>query len=110
HISFARAEVNRMVSVLRRTPLGRVLLAANRVALALAAPALVRLMLNPGVYRSVGLDPTRARRAAMANPHYRRSVTWMGERIVGFLTEAGMIKGPLTKALWRRSYLLGADR
>jgi P-aminobenzoate N-oxygenase AurF len=109
HISFARAEVNRMVSILRRTLLGRVLLAANRVGLALAAPALVRLMLHPGVYRSVGLDPKRARKVAMANPHYRRSVAWMGERIVGFLTEAGMIKGPLTKALWRRSYLLGAD-
>jgi hypothetical protein len=31
----------------------------------------------------------------------------MGERLVGFLTEAGMIRGWLTTALWRRSGLLG---
>jgi hypothetical protein len=30
----------------------------------------------------------------------------MGERLVAFLTEAGMIRGVLTKALWRRAYLL----
>jgi hypothetical protein len=34
----------------------------------------------------------------------------MGERIVGFLTEAGMIKGAVTTALWRRSLLLGPER
>lgn len=105
HISFARAEVTRMVPKMRRVPL-----AVNRVALALAAPFLVRLMLNPEVYRSVGLDPKQARKVAQRNPHYQQSLRWMGERIVGFLTEAGMIKGVLTKALWRRSHLLGADR
>jgi len=102
HISFARAEVNRMVP-----KLGRIELALNRVALALAAPSLVRLMLHPDVYRAVGLDPKQARKAARANPHHRQSIRWMGERIVGFLTEAGMIRGVVTKALWRRSFLLG---
>jgi len=102
HISFARAEVNRMVP-----KLGWIELALNRVALALAAPSLVRLMLHPDVYRAVGLDPKQARKAARANPHHRQSIRWMGERIVGFLTEAGMIRGVVTKALWRRSFLLG---
>jgi len=102
HISFARAEVNRMVP-----KIGRIELALNRVALALAAPSLVRLMLHPDVYRAVGLDPKQARKAARANPHHRQSIRWMGERIVGFLTEAGMIQGVVTKALWRRSFLLG---
>ncbi|WP_028922357.1 AurF N-oxygenase family protein [Pseudonocardia acaciae] len=110
HISFARAEVTRMTSILRRSVLGRVVLAANRLGLALAAPGLVRLMLHPDVYRAVGLDPKQARKVAKANPHHRESVRWMGERMVNFLTEAGMIKGPLTKALWRRSLLLGAGR
>jgi hypothetical protein len=105
HISFARAEVNRMVR-----KMGRVELAVNRVALALAAPSLVRLMLHPDVYQGVGVDPKRARKAARANPNYQQSIRWMGERIVGFLTEAGMIKGVVTKALWRRSFLLGPDR
>jgi hypothetical protein len=110
HISFARAELTRMVSIMRRTPQGRVVLVLNRLGLALAAPALVRLMLHPDVYRAVGLDPKRARKVARANPHFRESIRWMGERMVGFLVEAGMIKGPVTKALWRRSFLLGADR
>jgi para-aminobenzoate N-oxygenase AurF len=102
HISFARAEVRRMVPKMGRLPL-----AANRLALALATPVLIRLMISPKVYQDVGLDPKEAKRVAMANPHYQQSLRWMGERIVGFLTEAGMISGALTTALWRRSFLLG---
>ncbi|WP_028937096.1 AurF N-oxygenase family protein [Pseudonocardia spinosispora] len=102
HISFARAEVTRMVP-----KMGRIPLAVNRLALAFAAPFLVRLSLHPDVYRSVGLDPKQARKVARANPHHRESIRWMGERITKFLTEAGMIEGALTKALWRRSFLLG---
>jgi hypothetical protein len=105
HISFARAEVRRMVP-----KMSRFALAANRLMLAAAAPLLVRLMLHPDVYRAVGLDPGQAYRVARANPHYRESVRWMGERIVAFLTETGMIKGAVTKALWRRSFLLGPTR
>jgi hypothetical protein len=105
HISFARAEVRRMVP-----RMGRLGLAANRVMLAGAAPFLVRLMLHPDVYRAVGLDPKQARKAAMANPHHQESLRWMGERIVTFLTDAGMISGALTTALWRRSRLLGPSR
>lgn len=105
HISFARAEVTRMVP-----KMSRLRLAIDRVALAASAPILIRLMLHPDVYRAVGLDPKVARRAALANPHHQESIRWMGERIVSFLTEAGMIKGVLTKALWRRSFLLGAGR
>jgi hypothetical protein len=105
HISFARAEVRRMVP-----KMGRLALALNRVMLAGATPFMVRLMLHPNVYRAVGLDPRQARKAAMANPHYRESLRWMGERIVNFLTETGMISGVLTTALWRRSLLLGPTR
>jgi hypothetical protein len=101
HISFARAEVTRMVPKMRRLPL-----AVQRVGLALSAPFLVRTMIHPDVYRSVGLDPREARKVARANPHHQQSLRWMGERLVAFLTEAGMIRGVLTKALWRRAYLL----
>ena len=102
HISFARAELLRMVP-----KVGRLAMAVNRVALALTAPLLVGLMIHPDVYRAVGLDPGQARRAARTNPHHRESLRWMGERLVGFLAEAGMIRGRLTTALWRRSGLLG---
>jgi GNAT superfamily N-acetyltransferase len=101
HIGYARAELARIVP-----RVGRIELAINRVALAAAAPLLVRLMISPDVYRAVGLDPKEARRVARNNPAYRESLAWMGERLVTFLTETGMIKGRLTTALWRRSGLL----
>jgi hypothetical protein len=101
HISYARAELLRIVP-----RLGRLQLAVNRVALAASAPLLVRMMIHPDVYRAVGLDPKQARCAAAANPHRRESLRWMGERVVAFLTEAGMIKGRVTTALWRRSGLV----
>lgn len=101
HISYARAELARIVP-----KLGRLEMAVNRVALAAATPMLVRMMIHPDVYRTVGLDPKQARRAARANPHHRESLRWMGERLVSFLAETGMIKGRLTVALWRRSGLL----
>jgi len=101
HIGYARAELARIVP---RT--SRIELAFNRVALAAAAPLLVRMMIDPEVYRAVGLDPKQARRAARNNPRHRESLAWMGERLVAFLADTGMIKGRLTTALWRRSGLL----
>ncbi|MFC4946499.1 AurF N-oxygenase family protein [Pseudonocardia sp. GCM10023141] len=103
HISFARAEVLRMVP-----RLGAVALAVNRVALGAAAPALVGILINPRAYAAVGLDPKAARAAARANPHHQETLHWMGERIVEFLRDSGMIHGRLTTALWRRSHLLGS--
>jgi hypothetical protein len=41
------------------------------------------------------------------NPHHREGLRRMGERLVGFLTAAGMIKGLVSTALWRRAGLLG---
>jgi hypothetical protein len=105
HITYARAELARMVP---RT--GRLPLAVNRVALAAATKLLVRMMINPEVYRAVGLDPRAARRAAWRNPHHQATLRWMGERVTAFLAENGMIEGRLTTALWRRSGLLGPAR
>ncbi|MFE5160931.1 diiron oxygenase [Streptomyces sp. NPDC056697] len=64
---------------------------------------------NAPIYRAVGLDPRRAAREARearANPHFRRTMRWAGERLVAFLTDAGMITA-LQRPLWRRSLLLG---
>jgi hypothetical protein len=102
HITYAREELRRLMP-----RLGPVRRAFHRVALALAAFGVARVIIDPRVYKRVGLDPREARRAALANPHYRETIRWMGERLVGFLREAGMISGPLTTALWRRSFLLG---
>ena len=63
-------------------------------------------MINPRVYAAVGLSPRVARRAALANPYYRETLRYGGEKLVAFLTEAGMIGRP-GRALWRKSFLLG---
>ena len=63
-----------------------------------------RTLVNPQVYVAVGLDPREAKRAALANPHYRETMGWMGERVVGFLDEQGLI-GRAQHATWRRSLL-----
>jgi len=58
------------------------------------------------VYRAVGLNPRTARKVARANPHYRRaSAGWGSASSVS--SRRRMINGVLTKALWRRSLLLG---
>jgi hypothetical protein len=79
---------------------GQERLAGGRVALIVA-----RNLINPEVYRSVGLDPAEARRAALANPAYHETLRYGGEKIVAFLREAGMI-GPPATHLWRRSHLI----
>ena len=66
-----------------------------------------RALVNPAVYAAVGLDPRAARRAALRNPHYQQTLAWMGERVVAFLDEQGMI-GAADRPLWRRSLLVPA--
>ena len=100
HIGFARAELTRSAATLplyelpiQRGMLGRV---ANVVA---------RNLINPEVYRSVGLDPAEARRVALANPAHHETIRYGGEKIVAFLREAGMI-GPPATLLWRHAHLI----
>lgn len=102
HIGYAREELRRLVA-----KSGRASMAVNRVALAVTALATSRLLIDPRAYKRAGLDPTQARKAALANPHYQETLRWMAERLVRYLDEVGMLKGRLTTNLWRRSYLLG---
>ena len=100
HISFAREQLRQAVPSL--TPAQ---LAAYRVVVAALAWGFPRVLIDPRVYRSVGLDPELARRVALANPHYRRTIQWMAEGLVGFLDEVGLIGAP-AMPLWRRSFML----
>jgi hypothetical protein len=101
HVGFARAELTRSVA---RMP--RWARAYHRMALARTAFIVTRIMINPQVYRAVGLDPRQARRAALANPYYRETLRYGGEKLVAFLTQAGLIGRP-GRYLWRQSFLLG---
>jgi hypothetical protein len=100
HIGFARAELARSAARLSRAerPYHRVLLA--HIGLMVA-----RNLINPAVYRSVGLDPREARRAALANPHHQQTIRFGGEKIMAFLGENGLV-GPPATHWWRKSFLL----
>jgi hypothetical protein len=100
HMTFARDEVERAVPRLSRAQLS-----LHRALTAQTAFMVARTLVNPQVYVAVGLDPKAAKKAAFTNPHYRGTLAWMGERVVGFLDEQGLI-GPTQRRIWRRSLLL----
>jgi hypothetical protein len=100
HVRFAREELLREVDRCSRPALRY-----HRWTTARSALVVSRSLVHPRVYAAVGLDPRTARRAAMANPHYQRTLAWAGERVVDFLRGAGMIGRPGLD-LWKRSYLI----
>ena len=103
HMTFAREEVERMVPTLPRPRL-----ALHRTLTAQTAFMIARSLVNPRVYAAVGLDPREARRQALNNPHYQATMAWMGERVLAFLDEQGLVS-PAQKPVWMRSLLMPAD-
>ncbi|MDI3419230.1 AurF N-oxygenase family protein [Streptomyces luteolus] len=100
HVTFAREEV------LRGVPeLGRAELRYQQFMIALVSFFISRSLIHPKAYAAVGLDPREAWRTAHANPHYRRTMRYGGERIMPFLQDAGLIGAPGMR-LWRKAYLL----
>jgi hypothetical protein len=99
HISFARAELPRSVAATSRAGLAYHQAVTARFAFIVASN-----LINPQVYRSVGLDPRAARAAALANPQYRQTLRFGGQKIVPFLADNGLIGGP-GRYWWRRSFL-----
>jgi len=87
HVRFAREELERAMTETHWGP-SRYF---HRVFAALAAAFIVRSLVSPHVYASVGLDEKAARKAALANPRYQDTTRWMGEKILPFLEEVGMV-------------------
>ena len=100
HIGFARAELARGAAQLSRAELPY-----HRALIGRTAYIVARNLISPEVYRSVGLDPDYAHRVALANPAHQATIRYGGEKIVAFLTEAGLVGAPGT-FWWRKSYLL----
>lgn len=100
HVRFAREELARTMPALG--PLRRVV--AN-TASAVAAACIVHALVNPEVYRAVGLDPRRAAKAARRNPHNHATRRWLGERIMTFLDEQGMVTW-YTRPIYRAVHLV----
>ncbi|HET8961450.1 diiron oxygenase [Nocardioides sp.] len=100
HMTFARDQIERMLPELNRATL-----AWHQAMLGQTAFLVARGLVNPAIYRAVGLDPAEARRAALSNPHYQRTLEWMGERVTGYLDGLGLIPRH-QRRLWRRSLLM----
>lgn len=100
HVRYAREELVRGLEKLSRPALE-----VHRLVTAVVAHTVVNVLVHPGAYAAVGLDPREARAAALANPHHHETRRWMAEKIVAFLTEVGMIGGP-TKRIWKKAHLL----
>jgi len=99
HVRFAREEVSRLMDGLSAA--GR---RWHRASAAVGA-GVVDALVDPRVYRSVGINASEGRRAALANPHFHATRRWMAEKIVPFLREEGLIGGR-SEALWRRFRLI----
>lgn len=100
HVRYAREELARLMPQLSRAEL-----AWHRSVTSIAAYLIIDNLVQPRVYRAVGIDPRLGRRVAVRNPCHRQTRRWMGEKVVSYLDEVGMI-GP-TRAIWRKAGLIG---
>jgi hypothetical protein len=100
HVRFAREELARQLP--RLNPVKR---AVANVSAAVVAAFVVHSLISPEVYAAVGLDAKQARRAARRNPYNAETRRWMGEKILGFLNEQGMVTW-YTRPVYRRVHLL----
>jgi hypothetical protein len=73
--------------------------------LAHAAFIVSRSLINPEVYRSIGLDPKQTRKIALANPHHQRTLHWAAEKVVAALDDADLIGRP-GRSWWKASFLV----
>ncbi|WP_411107694.1 AurF N-oxygenase family protein [Streptomyces sp. cmx-4-9] len=100
HITFARSAMRDSV---RCMPPAR--LAVQRQRMGVRAMAVTKLLVNPRVFRDMGLDPRQARSEARANAHFQGTLLWSGAKVVPFLTDIGMITST-EKLWWRHAGLL----
>ncbi len=100
HVKYAREELARQVA-----SSGSFRLRYSRVVIARAAASVVSRLVHPDVYRSVGIDPSVGRRAALANPHFRATLRWSASKAVTYLESLNLIDGP-SRRIWHRAHLI----
>ncbi len=86
HVRFAREELERLMCT--TGPVARLV---NNTVAAIVAAFVVHALINPAVYDAVGLDRRQAVKAARDNPHRHETRRWLGEKIMAFLDEQGMV-------------------
>jgi hypothetical protein len=100
HVTFAREEVVR-----RMQHCNAAQRAYHQYRTALIAYSIVVSLINPRVYKSIGVRPRDAHRIAWNNPNFQQTIHRYGERIVSFLDDVGLIGKP-GMHLWRRVHLI----
>jgi hypothetical protein len=101
HVTFAREELEKSVAAMGRTER-----LYHQTVTAQAAFVMMRSLVHPDVYAAVGIDPAEGRRAALGNERYRDTIAWMGEKVMPYLQEQGMVGGGYNRKVWRESFLL----
>ncbi|HJQ42932.1 MAG TPA: diiron oxygenase [Jatrophihabitantaceae bacterium] len=86
HVRFAREEVARQMP-----QLGPIKRFVATMAAAIVAAFVVHSLISPDVYEAAGLDKEQAKKAARRNPHNHETRRWIGEKIMAFLDEQGMV-------------------
>jgi hypothetical protein len=101
HVTFAREELEKSVARMGRTER-----LYHQTVTAQAAFVMMRSLVHPNVYAAVGIDPEEGRRTALGNENYRATIAWMGEKVMPYLAEQGMVGGGYNRKVWRASFLL----
>jgi len=98
HVSYARE------ALARRVPrAGRLEREHARLVAAESAVVVGEFMVNPAVYKRVGIaDPVAARRMAKGNPYHLEVKRRAAAKVVPFFEELGLMGGPTLKR-WQRS-------
>ncbi|MCI2417756.1 diiron oxygenase [Saccharopolyspora sp. K220] len=100
HVTFAREEVVRRMAECNAAEQ-----AYHQYWTALVAYSICVSLINPHVYKAVGLRPRDAWRVAWANPNFQDTLHWGGEKIMAFLDEAGLVGGPGMR-WWKKAQLI----
>ncbi|MCX6395432.1 MAG: diiron oxygenase [Propionibacteriales bacterium] len=102
HVSFARDELEKSLQGISKRALKW-----HQYVVSQAAFVTMRSLVHPDVYKSVGIDPMVGRRAALGNPNYQASIAWMGEKMMPYLAEQGLIPtSGRIRETWHDSFLL----
>lgn len=104
HITYAREELVR--SIQER---GRISNAIHRGLFAVQNVMVQPTLVNPLVYKSVGIKPLDGLRAALTGPYARQQAQFRSEELMRFLYEVGMIQGCVTTWLYKKSKALPDD-
>lgn len=100
HVRFAREEVARVMA--RSGPVAKLI---NDLVTAAVSAFVVHSLINPAVYDAVGLDRREAVRAARGNPNNAATRRWLGEKIMAFLQEQGLVTRA-SRPIYRLVHLL----